>query len=330
MKKGKLLTFISVIVFAVGAVVMLLPLAVQCSGTGDSARASAHYAESLTEYDEANFEEMLADAHDYNDALSKRAANFVLPDDVRAEYDSLLDPAGEGVMGYVEIPDINVTLPIFHGTDEQSLSTSIGHLEWTSLPVGGKSTHCVLSGHNGLRSAALLRDLDKLKKGDIFYIRVLNQLLAYKVDKITVVEPDEVEALFIEENRDYCTLMTCTPYGSNTHRLLVRGARIDVPKDTPGSLVTSDATQVEQHTVAFLLAAPLLFLLALVSVILYMSIGEGDGNNEKKHDQIHGDSDVDADNSIDCGCADKCGGVSGYHEAGDADGALPPGGNLRL
>ena len=323
MNRSKLFTLVAVIVLALGAVVMLLPLAVQFAGTDDSARAATHYTESLTELDEARFEEMLANAYDYNDALSARAANFILPDDVRAEYEALLDPAGEGVMGYVEIPDISVTLPIFHGTDEEALSTSIGHLEWTSLPVGGKNTHCVLSGHNGLRGAALLRDLDKLDKGDIFYIRVLNQLLAYEVDQITVVEPDEVDALFIEENRDYCTLMTCTPYGSNTHRLLVRGHRTDVPKGTPSILVTADATQVKNHTVAFLLAAPLLFLLVSVAAILYMSIGEGDGNNEKKHCQIHSASDVGADDSTECGCADQRSGVPGHLEAGDADDTLP-------
>lgn len=323
MNRGKLLTVITVIVFAVGAVIMLLPLAVQFAGTDDSARASAHYTESLTRLDEANFKEMLSNAHDYNYALSKRAVNFILPDDIRAEYDSLLDPGGEGVMGYVEIPDINVTLPIFHGTDEQSLSTSIGHLEWTSLPVGGRSTHCVLSGHNGLRGAALLRDLEKLDKGDIFYIRVLDQLLAYEVDQIKVVEPDQVEALFIEENRDYCTLMTCTPYGSNTHRLLVRGRRIEVPKGAPSILVTADATQVEEHTVAFLVAVPLLLVITVAAVILYMSIGEGDGSNEKKHCQIHSASDADADGRTECGDADKCSGVSGHIEAGDADGSIP-------
>ena len=323
MNRSKLFTLVAVIVLALGAVVTLLPLAVQFAGTDDSARAAAHYTESLTKLDDARFDKMLADAHDYNDALSARAANFILSDDSRAEYEALLDPAGEGVMGYVEIPNINVTLPIFHGTDDEALSTSIGHLEWTSLPVGGKSTHCVLSGHNGLRGAALLRDLDKLDKGDIFYIRVLDQLLAYEVDNITVVEPDELDALFIDENRDYCTLMTCTPYGSNTHRLLVRGRRTEVPRGTPSVLVTADATQVRELTIAFLLTAPLLFLLMLAAVILYMSIGEGDGNNEEKHCQIHSASDAGADDCTECGCAHQCGGVSGYLEAGDVDDTLP-------
>jgi len=298
---------------------MLFPLAVQFSGTDDSAFASSNYTERLTEIDDAQCERMLDDAREYNDILASLAANFILSDDVRAEYESLLDPAGEGVMGHVEIPAINVTLPILHGTDEDALSTSVGHLEWTSLPVGGKSTHSVLSGHNGLRGAALLRDLDKLVEGDVFYIRVLNQLLAYEVDQITVIEPDELESLFVVENRDYCTLMTCTPYGSNTHRLLVRGHRIEVPGDTPGVLVTADATQVEAHTVAFLTAAPLLFLLAIVSVILYMSIGEGDGNNEEEHCQTHSAADNDAGASGDDGSADKCGGESGHSEGSDAE-----------
>ncbi len=319
MKTYKLLTLVSVIVFAVGAVVMLLPLAVQFAGTDDSALASSNYSQRLTELDSDGCDEMLAAAREYNEALASRAANFILPDDIKAEYDSLLDPAGEGVMGYVEIPDINVTLPIFHGTDEDALSTSIGHLEWTSLPVGGKNTHCVLSGHNGLRGAALLRDLDKLTEGDMFYLRVLDQLLAYKVDRITVIEPDQPEELFVVENRDYCTLMTCTPYGSNTHRLLVRGHRVEVPQGTPSVLVTADATQVEVHTVAFLAAVPLLFLLAIVSVILYMSIGEGDGNNEKEHSQTHSTSDDDADACGELCSTDKCGGTCGSCEGSYSD-----------
>lgn len=303
---------------------MLLPLAVQFGGSGDSARAATHYTESVTMLDNAHFNEMLDAAYDYNENLAARAANFILPDDIRAEYESLLNPAGEGVMGYVEIPDINVTLPIFHGTDEDALSTSIGHLEWTSLPVGGKSTHCVLSGHNGLRGAALLRDLNKLDTGDIFYIRVLNQLLAYEVDRITVIEPDELEPLFIDKGNDYCTLMTCTPYGSNTHRLLVRGHRIEVPKDTPSILITADATQVEKHTVAFLLTAPLLFLLAIVAVILYMSIDEGDGNNEKEYAQIHSTPDADANDCIECGSADECSRLPGHIEDSDTHNKLLP------
>jgi len=143
--------------------------------------------------------------------------------------------------------------------------------------------------------------------------------LAYEVDQITVIEPDELEALYIENGRDYCTLMTCTPYGSNTHRLLVRGRRVDVPKDTPSVLVTADATQVKKLTVTFLLAAPLLFLLAIAAVILYMSIDEGDGNNEKEHRQIYGTPDAADDDCIECGCADECGGISGYLEDGYTD-----------
>lgn len=169
-------------------------------------------------------------------------------------------------MGYIEIPSIDVSLPIYHGTDEGVLAVGVGHLEWTSLPVGGESTHCVLSGHRGLPSARLFTDLDQLKEGDYFMLNILDETLTYEVDQIRIVEPEEVEELTIIEGRDLCTLVTCTPYGVNSHRLLVRGHRVDNLEEAVTVRVTADAVEVEPLIVASILLVPTLVL--FLSVVL--------------------------------------------------------------
>ena len=260
------------------------------------------YADSVDRLSSRQCTAMRSDAQQYNYELSQRGVNYVLPDSIRAQYDTLLNPAGDGIMGYLEIPRIDTELPILHGTDDDVLSTSIGHLEWSSLPVGGAGTHSVLSGHNGLRGAELLRDLDKLEKGDIFYLRVLDTTLAYKVDQILVVEPHQVQPLMAEENKDYCTLMTCTPYGRNTHRLLVRGERTEIPANAPSLRLTADATEIEKSTVAFFIAVPLLFILVITGFILYLTIGEGERYYGKKIlKKMHFSSDNVPDLPIDGG-----------------------------
>ena len=143
------------------------------------------------------------------------------------KYDNLLNISGTGVMGIVEIPKINVRLPIYHGTDETVLKSGAGHIKGTSLPTGGEGTHCVISGHRGLPSAELFTHLDKMKVGDRFHMHVLNHDMEYQVDQILEVEPTEADAIYIENGKDYVTLVTCTPYGINSHRLLIRGVRID-------------------------------------------------------------------------------------------------------
>ena len=170
-------------------------------------------------------------------------------------------------MGYIEIPEIKVSLPIYHGVDEGILQIAIGHITGTSLPVGGEGTHCVVSGHRGLPSAKLFTDLDKLVEGDIFMMRVLDETLTYEVDQILIVEPQETGALRIEEGKDYCTLVTCTPYGINTHRLLVRGHRIDNIEEAKNVRVTSDAIQIEPLLVAPVVAIPILLLLLILLML---------------------------------------------------------------
>lgn len=150
-----------------------------------------------------------------------------MTEEERAEYESLLNVSGNGIIGYIEIPMIQCSLPIYHGTEESVLQIAVGHIEGSSLPTGGAGTHCVLSGHRGLPSAKLFTDLDQLAEGDTFILRILDETLTYEVDQIRTVEPYELDDLGIEEGKDYCTLVTCTPYGINTHRLLVRGRRVD-------------------------------------------------------------------------------------------------------
>ena len=170
-------------------------------------------------------------------------------------------------MGYIEIPSISCTLPVYHGTSDAVLQIAVGHLDWTSLPVGGESTHCVLSGHRGLPSAKLFTDLDKVAVGDTFVLRILDEVLTYEVDQILIVEPHETEALLIEEGKDYCTLVTCTPYAINTHRILVRGERTENAAEAKNIRIVSEAAQIEPLIIAPIVAAPILLILFIMLLI---------------------------------------------------------------
>ncbi|MBQ3134816.1 MAG: class C sortase [Oscillospiraceae bacterium] len=188
--------------------------------------AIADYVQAIDNSDRTQAEQMLAAARSYNDSLLSRAGTVDMDETWQAEYSELLNVAGTGIMGYVDIPCINCKLPIYHGTDESVLQVAVGHLEWTSLPVGGPSTHAVISGHRGLPSAELLTHIDRLETGDKFYLHVLGEELEYRVDDIAVVLPNDTSRLRVVAGEDYVTLVTCTPYGINSHRLLVRGARM--------------------------------------------------------------------------------------------------------
>ena len=187
----------------------------------------------------------------------KKGAN----DAQRAKYMQTLNYQQRSVMGYVEIPKIHISFPVYHGSEDSVLQVAIGHLEGTSFPVGGIGTHCVISGHRGLPSAKLFTDIDQLQNGDRFLIQVLDRTLTYEVDQIRIVLPSELQDLEIDPNEDYCTLVTCTPYGVNTHRLLVRGHRVDNDKEQAN--VTADAIQFEPVIIAPLIAAPLLLMLII-------------------------------------------------------------------
>ena len=226
-KKSAVGTLLLVFLMLVGAGVMAYPSISNWWNSMHASRAIAVYSQDVQAIDSAELEAMLSAAREYNRNLAEKDSQSLLTEEELAQYNGLLDPSGTGLMAYVTIPVLNETIPIYHGTDESVLQTAVGHLTWTSLPVGGEDTHSVLSGHRGLPRAKLFTDLDRLRVGDVFTVTVLDQTLAYEVDQILVVLPEETDELRILPGGDYCTLVTCTPYGINSHRLLVRGHRTE-------------------------------------------------------------------------------------------------------
>ena len=256
-------TIILIIVFIAGLSLLLYPTLANWWNSMTQSRAVASYVDAVANIDEEQYAHLWDEAWSYNRSLTARTNAYVLSQEQKESYERLLDIGGLGIMGYVEIPDINVVLPIYHGTDEAVLQVAVGHLEWTSLPVGGETSHCVVSGHRGLPSARLFTDLDKMAVGDMFMFRVLDEILTYEVDQILIVEPHETEALQIVEGEDLCTLITCTPYGVNSHRLLVRGHRVENQETAVTVRVTANATQIEPAIVAPILAIPMLLVLLI-------------------------------------------------------------------
>ena len=268
-RKNNFTNIFLVMILLAGVSLLLYPTVSDYWNSFHQSRAITSYAETVAGMDSEKYDRMLNEAQAYNRSiLINRENSYVLTDEERAIYNELLNISGVGIMGYVEIPSINCTLPIYHGTEESVLQIAIGHLEWTSLPVGGSSSHCVISGHRGLPSAKLFTDLDELSEGDIFMLRVLDEVLTYEVDQISIVLPTQVEELHISEGEDFCTLVTCTPYGINTHRLLVRGHRIE-NIDARTIRVTADAMQIDPVLVAPAIAMPMLLGLLLWLLIKY-------------------------------------------------------------
>lgn len=263
-KKKNGMTICLVLILLAGLSLVLYPSIANYWNSFHATRAIATYAEQTANMSEDEYKRVWNEAVAYNQQW--RGNHFELSPAEHKKYESLLDIGGTGIMGYIEIPTIHVNLPIYHGTDDAVLQIATGHLEWTSLPVGGTSTHCVLSGHRGLPSAKLFTNLDQLHEGDTFVLHVLNEIVAYEVDQIRIVKPENTEDLLIVDGQDYCTLVTCTPYGINTHRLLVRGHRVEAV-DT--SNVVSEAIIIEPLLVAPVLATPL--LLALLTTVLVRS-----------------------------------------------------------
>ena len=267
--KKRMTNIMLILILIVGLSLLLYPTVSDYWNSLHQSKAISSYAEDVAAIDDDRYQAILADAAAYNQALLGRDNPYLLSDEMRSQYVSLLDISGNGIMGYIEIPQIECTLPIYHGTEDSVLQVAIGHLDWTSLPIGGESTHCVVSGHRGLPSAKLFTDLDKLAKGDIFIMRTLDETLTYEVDQILIVEPDDTTALLVEPGKDYCTLVTCTPYGVNSHRMLVRGHRIENQKEAVVIRVTSDAIQIEPLIVAAAVAVPLLLLF-----VIFIFIGD--------------------------------------------------------
>ena len=267
MKKRDFSTVILILVFLVGLSLLLYPSVSDYWNSFHQSRAIATYAEQVANIDNDRYAQLWEDARAYNQTLVGKQNRFQISEEERETYESLLNVGGNGIIGYIEIAKIGCSLPIYHGTDEGVLQIAVGHIEGTSLPAGGESTHCVVSGHRGLPSAKLFTDLDKLIAGDTFVLRVLDETLTYEVDQILIVEPYELDALAIEEGRDYCTLVTCTPYGINTHRLLVRGHRVANAEEAVQIRVTADAIQIEPLLIAPLVAVPMLLILLVVLLV---------------------------------------------------------------
>ncbi len=278
-KTNHIYTIVLILALIAGLSLLLYPSVSDYWNSFHSSRAISTYAENVANLQEDQYEEIWSAAREYNRALAGRGTVFALSDKQKEEYEKQLDVSGVGIMGYIEIPKLNVSLPIYHGTEESVLQVAVGHLEWSSLPVGGESSHCVLSGHRGLPSAKLFTNLDKLQEGDVFVLRVLDEVLTYEVDKISIVEPTQVSGFEIVDGSDLCTLVTCTPYGVNTHRLLVRGHRIENIQESGTARVTADAMQIEPLIVAPVVAIPILLLL-LALLLLPKRRDPSEGGNE--------------------------------------------------
>ena len=265
--KKYLSTIILFLVLIIGLSLVLYPTFADWWNSFHQSKAVAGYVEQVSNMDDEKYQEIWSAAWEYNQSLIDRPNSYLLSEEQQEEYQALLNIGGNGVMGYIEIPKLDVVLPIYHGTNEAILQVAIGHLDWTSLPVGGESSHCVVSGHRGLPSARLFTDLDKMEVGDTFMLRILDEVLTYEVDQIRIVEPHVTDDLLIVEGEDLVTMVTCTPYGINTHRMLVRGHRIETQEEKVVRRVTSDAIQIEPVIVAPFVAAPILFALLVVLMI---------------------------------------------------------------
>lgn len=266
-KKGSFSTILLTLILLAGFSVMLYPTVSDWWNSRHASQAIANYVDAVADMDEDVKREMLEAAAAYNASLSP-GVHFKLSDEEYAEYESLLDLTGTGIMGYVQIPSIDVNLPVYHGTEESVLQVAVGHIAGSSLPVGGEGSHCVLSGHRGLPTARLFTDLDDMGMGDLFTVSALDEVFTYEVDQIRIVLPEEVDELGIVPGKDYCTLVTCTPYGVNTHRMLVRGHRIDNIDDKTVITVAAEAQRIPSYYVIPAVGIPLLF----VSLVIMLTV----------------------------------------------------------
>lgn len=283
--RKNLSTNILILIFLVGLSVMLYPTVSDAVNRKHQSRAVAGYTEEVEQLSDADYQTYFDAADAYNRQLNTTPNAFYKPDLVSG-YAQTLDISGTGIMGYITIPKISVELPIYHGTDEGVLQVAAGHLEGSSLPVGGAGTHAVISAHRGLPSAKLFTNLDELEVGDRFTITVLNRVLTYEVDQISIVLPTEIDQLLPTEGMDYVTLMTCTPYGINTHRLLVRGKRVETTESQKHVRLSADAFRIEPIIVAPILAIPML-LAALAGVLAAPHLRKRSKRRRKKHYEKH-------------------------------------------
>lgn len=282
MRQHKTVIFLT-LGFLVGISLLLYPAFSNYWNSKTQSRAIVDYEAVLENLKPEDYSAMFQAAYDYNRALYETDYPLMDYEEIPGYYDTLKLP-GSSIIGYVKIDKIGVELPIYHGTSDEVLNVGVGHLEGTSLPVGGENTHSVMSAHRGLPSAKLFTDLDRLEPGDTFQITVLDQVLTYQVDQVKVITPTEVEDLLIAEGKDYCTLFTCTPYGINTHRLLVRGIRIETIVEKPIIYVANEAFRIEPLLVTPAVAAPMLLVFFIHLMVKYREPPkkkEGDPEHEK-------------------------------------------------
>ena len=274
-KKKKKITIrdiIRLIVLLVAFSVLLYPTFSSYLNEKNGSKVVSYYDEESVKLSKAEKEQMLEEARAYNKEM---LGNIDLIDpfsqedvEIDARYEGLLNVDGSGMMGYIRIPKINIELPIYHGTSEAVLQTGVGHFWGTSLPVGGESTHTVLTGHRGLPTKTLFTNMDKLEVGDIFYIKVLDETLAYQIDQILTVLPEETDGLSIESGKDYATLVTCTPFAINTHRLLVRGERIPYEEATKQEPDTNIKPELS-FTAKVLIVTIIVIFIGLMIAVIY-------------------------------------------------------------
>ena len=284
MKKNRS-NIILILIFLVGLSVMLYPTVSDYVNQKNQSRAVASYSEEVENLSDVDYQAYFDAANDYNRRLAETPDAFYRPEEVSG-YTDTLDVSGTGIMGYITISKIGVELPVYHGTSDGVLQVAAGHLEGSSLPVGGAGTHAVISAHRGLPSAKLFTNLDELEVGDTFTITVLDRVLTYEVDQISIVLPTETDLLQPVEGKDYVTLMTCTPYGINTHRLLVRGKRIENAENQKHIRVTADALRIEPIIVAPALAVPML-LVMLVVMLAVPRLRKRKNQREENHHEEH-------------------------------------------
>ena len=282
MRKHKTVIFLT-LGFLVGICILLYPAFSDYWNSKTQSRAITNYESVLENMDEDAYKEIFEKAHAYNKALYE--TNYPLMDykNVPGYYETL-SVTDNDMIGYLKIDRISLELPIYHGTSDAVLNKGVGHLEGSSLPVGGENTHCVMSAHRGLPSSKLFTDLDRMEIGDTFQIIVLDQVLTYQVDFVKIIEPTDVTDLQIIEGGDYCTLFTCTPYGINTHRLLVRGIRIETIKEKPVLYVSNEAFRIEPLLVTPAVAAPMLLVLLIHLLVKYREPPKNAGQKKNENE----------------------------------------------
>ncbi len=276
-KNSRISTIFFILVFIAGLCLLLYPTISDFWNEKRQSQAIINYDDLIVDLTPEDYSAHFSSAEDYNKKLKLISMPFLGYKDLDEIYYNTLDINGDGMMGYLTIEKIKVQLPIYHGTSDRVLNSAVGHVEGSSLPIGGKGSHCVLSAHRGLPSAKLFTNLDKLAAGDIFTIKILDRTITYQVDQVLIVLPEETKDLYVTENEDYCTLVTCTPYGINTHRMLVRGTRIANLEEDKKINVITEAYQIDPLIVTPIAAIPL-----LAGFLIYLLISAPSGKKRKK------------------------------------------------